>query len=48
MFGLPIGISFFGSAWSEPTLLKFAYAFEQARHARQKPRFLSTVDYFAR
>ncbi len=48
VFGLPIGISFFGPAWSEPALLKFAYAFEQAGHARQKPRFLSTVDYFAR
>jgi len=46
VFGLPIGISFFGPAWSEPTLLKFAYAFEQARRARQKPRFLATVDYF--
>ena len=30
VFGLPVGISFFGRAWSEPTLLKLAYAFEQA------------------
>ena len=44
-FGLPIGISFFGAAWSEPTLLKFAYAFEQASHARRKPQFLQTVAY---
>ncbi len=44
-FGLPIGISFFGGAWSEPTLLKLAYAFEQASHARRKPEFLRTVAY---
>ena len=48
VFGLPIGISFFGAAWSEPKLLKFAYAFEQARRARRQPQFASTVDYFAR
>ena len=30
VFGLPIGLSFFGRAWSEPTLLKLAFAFEQA------------------
>jgi len=48
VFGLPIGISFFGAAWSEPKLLKFAYAFEQARRARRKPQFASTVDYFRR
>src|SRR5262249_49185288 len=29
-FGLPVGISFMGTAWSEPTLIKLAYAFEQA------------------
>ena len=33
VFGLPVGISFFGRAWSEPTLLKLAYAFEQATKA---------------
>ncbi len=44
-FGLPIGISFFGPAWSEPTLLKLAYAFEQASHARRKPELLRTVAY---
>jgi amidase len=43
-FGLPFGISFFGSAWSEPKLLKIAYAFEQARRARRKPEYLSTVN----
>ncbi len=43
VFGLPIGISFFGRAWSEPTLIKLAYAFEQATHFRQAPRFLPTA-----
>jgi amidase len=41
--GLPFGISFFASAYSEPTLIKFAYAFEQAIKARQKPTYAPTV-----
>jgi amidase len=44
LWGLPVGISFFGRAWSEPTLLKIAYSFEQLTKARKKPRFLSSVD----
>ncbi len=44
LWGLPVGISFFGRAWSEPTLLKIAYGFEQLAMARQKPRFLPTIE----
>lgn len=39
---LPIGISFFGRAFSEPTLIKLAYAYEQMTMMRKKPKFLST------
>jgi len=43
IMGLPVGISFFGRAWSEPVLIKLAYSFEQATKARQAPRFLPTI-----
>ena len=43
-FGLPVGISFFGRAWSEPTLIRIAYAYEQATRHRKPPRFLPTAD----
>ena len=37
IFGLPVGISFFGRAWSEPTLIKLAYSFEQAtKHGKHR------------
>jgi amidase len=39
---LPIGISIFGRAWSEPALFKFAYSYEQASKARRAPKFLPT------
>jgi amidase len=43
VFGLPVGISFFGRKWSEPALLKIAYGFEQATKVRKKPEFLKSV-----
>jgi amidase len=43
VFGMPVGISFFGRAWSEPNLIKFAYAFEQATNARHPPGFIETL-----
>src|SRR2546425_890482 len=42
--GLPIGISFMGRAWSEPTLIKLAYAYEQATKLRRPPTFPATAD----
>lgn len=44
-FGLPLGISFFGEAWSEPKLIKIAYAFETLSKARIKPQFLPTANF---
>lgn len=42
--GLPVGLSFVGPAWSEPVLLRLAYAFEQATQHRRVPTFARTVD----
>jgi amidase len=44
IFGLPVGISFIGRAWSEATLIKLAYSFEQATKVRKPPKYLPTVD----
>ena len=41
--GLPAGISFWGRAFSEPVLIKIAYAFEQATRHRRGPGFLPTL-----
>jgi amidase len=43
-FGLPVGLSFIGRAWSEPTLIKLAFAYEQGTKHRKPPRFLPTAD----
>jgi amidase len=43
-FGLPVGVSFIGRAWSEPTLIKLAYAYEQGTRHRQPPKYLPTVE----
>ena len=42
--GLPVGISFFGRAWSEPTLIKLAYSYEQATKHRRPPAFEPTAN----
>jgi amidase len=41
--GLPVGITFMGTAWSEPVLVKLAYAFEQATGHRKAPDFIPTL-----
>ncbi len=47
VFGLPVGLSFVGPAWSEPALLRLAFAFEQAAKARRPPLYRPTVDLAA-
>jgi amidase len=46
--GLPVGMSFVGRPWSEATLIRMAYAYEQAAQPRRPPKFLPTVDLTAR
>jgi amidase len=43
--GLPVGISFFGRAWSEPVLIEAAYAYEQGTKHRKPPAFLDTLKW---
>jgi amidase len=42
--GLPVGLSFFGRAWSEPALIRMAYAYEQGTRHRVPPRYLPTAE----
>ena len=44
VFGLPVGLSIFGRAWSEPKLISIAYAFERATQVRNAPRFLAAAE----
>ena len=44
VFGMPVGISFFAGPYSEPKLIKMAYAFEQVTKAREIPKFLEKVN----
>lgn len=43
--GLPVGITFFGRAWSEGTLIRLAFGFEEATHHRRPPRFQETIPF---
>jgi amidase len=45
VFGLPVGISFFAGAYQEPTLIKLAFAFEQATRIRRPPAFAPSVAF---
>ena len=43
--GLPVGLTFMGKRWSEPTLIKFAYAFEQKTKVRKPPEFIPSLNW---
>ena len=47
VWGLPVGLSFIGPAWSEPVLIGYAYAFEQETHVRRPPQYATTVNPIA-
>jgi amidase len=42
--GLPVGVELLGRAWSEPQLIKFAYAYEQATRHRRPPASTPALD----
>ena len=44
VFGLPVGLSFFSTAWQDAKLIKYAFAFEQATQYRRQPRYLATAN----
>lgn len=46
--GLPVGLSFFGRAWSEATLIQYAFAYEQATRHRKPPRFTPSAAFSPR
>ena len=48
VFGLPVGVSFFGRAWTEARLITLAYGYEQATKVRRKPSYVPTVDVRSR
>ena len=41
--GLPLGITFMGTAWSEPRLIELGYAYEQLTRARKPPDYRASV-----
>jgi Asp-tRNAAsn/Glu-tRNAGln amidotransferase A subunit and related amidases len=43
-FSLPIAINFIGTAWSEPMLIRLAYAFEQATRLREPPTYRQRIE----
>src|SRR5206468_244039 len=44
VFGMPVGLSFVGRAWSEPKLLALAADYESRTHVRRDPKFLATAE----